>query len=280
MQWLLSVLRNPEVNVWIGRCALLLGTAFVLVLLADWHGSRWLQAFGRAIHLMHTGKPQESEELLRKLARKTFGTQRTAALAAVGVCHLHRGEYARAVALLEPLMERRLPRTMGTDESALRGHLALGLAMLGETRRAWYWLGEAHRRFGGRVTFLVMPEVAILCREGHVGAALKYMEHCWPLLMADKLVCPRIRLFRAFAQSKVDSTHNTAPVLLALLSLAPFPEKELAFCREHWPVLADFMQVGQDLVARREQERARSEAEWEAKRKKRNTPTPEDGSSG
>ena len=60
MQWLLSVLRNPEVNVWIGRCALLLGTAFVLVLLADWHWTRWLQAFGRAIHLLHTGKPQES----------------------------------------------------------------------------------------------------------------------------------------------------------------------------------------------------------------------------
>jgi len=269
MQWLLSVLRDPEVRVWVGRCALLLGTVSVLYLLADWRWSRWFQAFDQAMHLLHTGKPEEAEALLRKLARKTFGMQRTATLAAVGVCLIHRGAYAEAVTLLEPLMERRMPRTMRTDEVALRGHLALGLAMLGETRRAWYWLDEGHRRFGGRVTFLVMPEVAILCREGHVGAALKYMEHCWPLLMADKLVCPRIRLFRAFAQSKVDATPNTAPVLLTLLSLAPFPKEELAFCREHWPVLADFMLVGEDMVARREQERARSEAEWEAKRKKK-----------
>jgi hypothetical protein len=269
MQWLLSVLRDPEVRVWVGRCALLLGTASVLLLLADWLWSRWLQAFGDAMHLMHTGQPEEAEERLRKLARKTFGTQRTAALAAVGLCRIHRGAYAEAVALLEPLMERRLPRTMRTDEVALRGYLALGLAMLGETRRAWYWLGEAHRRFGGRVTFLAMPEVALLCREGHLGAALKYMELCWPLLMADGLVCRRIRLFRAFAQRKVDPERNAGPVLLTLLSLAPFPKEELAFCREHWPVLADFMQEGEALVARREQERARWEAEWEAKRKKK-----------
>jgi hypothetical protein len=269
MQWLLSVLRDPEVNVWVGRCSLLLVTASVLYLLVDWHWSRWFQAFGQAIHLMQTGKFQESEERLRQLARKTFGTQRTAALSAVGLCHIHRGEYVEAVALLEPLMERRLPRTMRTDEIALRGYLALCLAMLGDTRRAWYWLGEAHRRFGGRGTFLAMPEVAILCREGKLGAALKYMELCWPVLMADGMVCSRIRLFRAFAQRKVDPDHNKGPVLLALLSLAPFQEKELAFCREHWPVLADFMQEGEDMVARREQERARREAEWEAEWKKK-----------
>jgi hypothetical protein len=279
MLWLLSALRNPDVHLWVGRCALLLGTASVLVLLADWWWSRWFQAFGQALHLMHTGEPQRAEESLRKLARAP-GARRTAALAAVGVCHIHRGEYARAVALLEPLMERRLPRTMRTDEVALRGYLALCLAMLGETRRAWYWLGEAHRRFGGRVTFLVMPEVAILCREGHLGAALKYMEHCWPMLMADGLLCSRIRLLRAFAQTKVDPEHNVGPVMRTLLSLAPFPKKELAFCREHWPVLADFMQIGEDLVARHAQERARREAEWEAARKKKNTPTPEDGTSG
>ncbi len=280
MQWLPSILRNPEVHLWVGRCALLLGTASVLVLLADWGRSRWLQAFGQAMHLLHTGNPQRAEELLRKLARKSFGTQRTAVRAAVGVCHMHRAEYAEAVALMEPLMERRLPRTMRTDEVALRGHLALCLAMLGETRRAWYWLGEAHRRFGGRVTFLVMPEVAILCREGSLGAALKYMEFCWPALMADGLACRRIRLFRAFAQRKVDPEQNVGPVLLTLLSLAPFPEKELAFCREHWPVLADFMQEGEALVARSRQERARRDAEWEEEWKKKNTPTPEDGSSG
>ncbi|HEX8434175.1 hypothetical protein, partial [Archangium sp.] len=125
MQWLLSALRNPDVNVWVGRCSLLLGTAFVLMLLADWRWSRWFQAFGQALHLMHTGEPQRAEEVLRKLARRAPGTRRTAALAAVGVCHIHRAEYARAVALLEPLMARRLPRAMRTDEVALRGYLAL-----------------------------------------------------------------------------------------------------------------------------------------------------------
>jgi hypothetical protein len=42
-------------------------------------------------------------------------------------------------------------------------------------------------------------------------------------------------------------------------------------------VLADFMQLGEDLVARGEQARARREA---ARKKKKNTPTPREGSSG
>ena len=46
-------------------------------------------------------------------------------------------------------------------------------------------------------------------------------------------------------------------IAMTLLSLARIPEEEMAFCGEDWPVLADFMGMGNDLVARQEEERHR-----------------------
>ncbi|OJT27005.1 hypothetical protein BO221_03105 [Archangium sp. Cb G35] len=227
---------------------------------------RWLRDYHQAFHLLgERGEPQRAEALFRRAARGLYGTHRTAALAGVGLCRMLRSGYVEAAAVLEPLMVRRLPRSMRLDEIVLPGHLALCLAMMGETSRARHWLGEAHGRFGGRVTFLVLPEVIILCREGHLGAALKMMEDCWPVLMEDGRVCSRLRLFRAYAQWKVDPERNTDFIYMTLLSLAPIPEEEMAFCQEHWPVLADFMRMGNDLVARQEEQRARRAAEWEAR---------------
>jgi hypothetical protein len=227
---------------------------------------RRLRCYRRACDLLGvSGEHQRAEALFRRAARGLYGTHRTAALAGVGLCRMQRGGYAEAAAVLEPLMAQRLPRSMRLDEVVLPGHLALCLAMLGETSRARHWLGVAHERFGGRVTFLVLPEVAILCREGHLGAALKMMEDCWPVLMADGRVCSRLRLFRAYAQWKVDPERNTDFIFMTLLSLAPLPEWEMAFCQEHWPVLADFMRMGNELVARQGEHRARREAEWAAR---------------
>ncbi|MFE8602070.1 hypothetical protein [Archangium violaceum] len=253
---------------------------------------RRLRCYRQACDLLgEHGGFQRAEALFQEAARGLYGTHRTAALAGVGLCRMQRGGYAEAAAVLEPLMAQRLPRSMRLDEVVLPGHLALCLAMLGETSRARHWLGVAHERFGGRVTFLVLPEVAILCREGHLGAALKMMEDCWPLLMADGRVCSRLRLFRAFAQWKVDPERNTDFIFMTLLSLAPLPEWEMAFCREHWPVLADFMRMGNELVARQEEQRARRQAEWEARYAQRDreraasnreplNPNGDDGSSG
>jgi tetratricopeptide (TPR) repeat protein len=289
MEWLLFASMRPDVSVRdvlfvFFLAALLCAAAAMLVLL---YRSRWFRSYRQAFELLRVGGLPEAEARFRRAARSSYGAFRAAALAGVGICRMSRGRYAEAAALLEPLMVRRLPRSMRMDEIVLPGHLALCLAMLGETARARHWLGEAHARFGGRVTFLVLPEVAILCREGHLGAALKMMEDCWPLVMADGRVCSRLRLFRAFAQWKVDPERNADFVYMTLFSLAPFPEWEMAFCREHWPVLADFMQKGQEIAARREEQRARSEAEWAARYAERereqasgskDTPKPEDTS--
>ncbi|MFL5354480.1 hypothetical protein [Archangium sp.] len=246
---------------------------------------RWFRSYRLASEQLRRGYSSRAEALFRESARWSYGSLRTAALAGVGVCRLHQGAYAEAVALLEPLMKRRLPPWMALDELALRGHLALGLAMLGETRRAWRWIHEACRRFDGMPTFLVMPTVAILCREGNVGAALKKMEESWAMVLAEGFVCGRLRLFRAYAQSKVDPERDVGFVILTLHSLAPFPEKELAFFREHWPVFADFLERGNEMVAAREAERARWLAAEQAAREeaaaRARPPAPgEDDSSG
>jgi len=287
MEWLLSTSTRLDVPVRAVLFLLILGgvlcAAAMLVLL---HRNLWTRYYRQTCELLCTRGLQRAEERFRRAAQGSYGSSRTAALAGVGVCRMQMGMYAEAAAVLEPLMARRLPRSMRLDEIALPGHLALCLAMMGDTSRARHWLGEAHERFGGRVTFLLLPEIAILCREGHMGAALKMMEDCWPLLVADGRVCVRLRLFRAFAQWKVDPERNRDFVYMTLLSLAPIPEMELTFCREHWPVLADFMQKGNDLVARREEERAQREAELQARYEERDrqqasaardTPEPDDG---
>jgi hypothetical protein len=281
MQWLLSL---PPPLLMLVR-----GVLFLVALGALLYGCfgmvehfvhrRWSRSYRLASERLRRGDSSRAEALFREAARWSYGSLRTAAHAGVGVCRLHQREYAQAVALLEPLMERRLPPWMALDELALCGYLALGLAMLGETQRAWRWIHEACRRFEGMPTFLVMPTVAILCREGNVGAALKKMEESWAMVLAEGFVCGRLRLFRAYAQSKVDPERDVGFVIITLHSLAPFPEKELAFFREHWPVFADFLQRGNELVATREAERARWLAAEQAAREeaaRARPPTPED----
>ncbi|MFY0571006.1 hypothetical protein ACN28E_45235 [Archangium lansingense] len=288
MDWLLSTSTRPDVYPRAVLYVLVLGTlvcaaAAVRMLL---HWSCWSLSFRRACHQLRKGGGwlPRAEEHFQAAARCSRGPRRTAALAGVGFCRMNLGGYAEAAAVLEPLMEQQLPRSMWMDALILPAHLSLCLAMLGKTSRARRWLGEAHARFGAKVSFLVLPEVAILCREGHLGAALKLMEASWPVVMADRLVCTRLRLFRAYAQWKVDPERDREFIYMTLLSLALLPERELAFCREHWPVLADFIQMGQELVARHDQQRALRQAELEARHAERGaqskagvTLKPEDG---
>lgn len=292
MEWLLSSSPRLDVAVREVLAVLALGAlvwAAAAAMRMLWRWSRWFRDYRQGCHLLRMGGGlRRAEEFFQRAARGSSGTRRTAALLGAGVCRMELGGYAEAAAMLEPLMVQRLPRSMWMDENILPGHLALCLAMQGETSRAKRWLAEAHARLGGRTAFVVLPEVAILCREGHLGAALKLMEVCWPGLMAEGRVCVRLRLFRAYAQWKVDPERNTDFVYMTLLSISPMPEREMAFCREHWPVLADFMQKGNDLVARREEQRARREAAWEARYAERErqqasaareTPKPDDDSS-
>src|SRR5690349_4133270 len=95
---------------------------------------RRLRCYRQACDLLgEHGGFQRAEALFQKAARGLYGTHRTAALAGVGLCRMQRGGYAQAAAVLEPLMAQRLPRSMRLDEVVLPGHLALCLAMLGET---------------------------------------------------------------------------------------------------------------------------------------------------
>ncbi|HYO54975.1 hypothetical protein [Archangium sp.] len=237
---------------------------------------RWVQCYEHACFLVRAGQIGRAVEMFQSAARWSYGPYRTGALAGVGICYMQQSEYVAAAAVLEPLMTRRLLHSMRVLEVALPGHFALCLAMLGDTRRAKHWLEEAWSRCDGVVSLMVLPEVAILCRDGHVGMALKMMEDWWEVLRAEGLVCNRLRLFRAYAQRKVDPERNADLVFMTLLSLAPFPKEELAFCREHWPVLADFMGMGDELVARHEAERASRNAERALAFKDKGPPKPED----
>jgi tetratricopeptide (TPR) repeat protein len=211
---------------------------------------RWSRHFHHACRLWTLGLLETAERHFRLAARWSYGSRQAAALAWVGLCQRYQGEYAAAVATFEPLLGRRMPRSMGVFHHALPGYLSLCLAMLGETRRAKRWLEEAFRRCEGTTstTWLLLPEAVLLCREGRFGAALKKLEDGWPVMVFEGTLCHQTRLFKAFARQGLDPERYERDFAPELLALTPFSRKELAFCDEHWPELADFMWAGEELA--------------------------------
>ncbi|PTL83962.1 hypothetical protein [Vitiosangium sp. GDMCC 1.1324] len=206
--------------------------------------------YRRGSNCWEMGFLQEAQRNFQTAARWSFGGRRTEALARVGLCQLHRGEYAQAVATLEPLMGRALPRSSRVLWAALPGQLALCLTLQGDTSRARRWLEEAHRRCEGTATFLILPEAALLCREGRFGAALQRLDDWWPLLRFEGYLCDRTRLLREFASWRLEPERYARESVVQWLVLPPFRQEELDFFDAHWPLLADFMWTAQVLRKR------------------------------
>jgi tetratricopeptide (TPR) repeat protein len=215
-----------------------------------WFLRRGARDYRRGCSLWELGLAQKAQPYFLAAARMSFGRHRAAALAWVGLCLLHRGEYVRAVATLEPLMGRALPRSMRPLWAALPGHLSLCLALLGDVVQAHRWLEEAHRRCEGTDASVIVPEAALLCREGYFGAALQRLEDGWPLLEWERCLYDRARLLREFARWRLWPNSYERECFVDWMLLAPFREEELDFFDEHWLDLAFFMSGAQSLYRR------------------------------
>src|SRR5690242_2745891 len=153
MEWLPSASKSLDVLM---RVSLSPWTLGVLLCAAAVLGDfllrrRWVRYYEHACFLVRAGQIGRAEEIFQSAARWSYGPYRTGALAGVGICHMQRSEYVAAAAVLEPLMTRGLLRSMRVLEVSLPGHLALCLAILGDTRRAKRWLEEAWSRCDGVV---------------------------------------------------------------------------------------------------------------------------------
>lgn len=215
-----------------------------------WFLRRCARDYRRGCSLWELGLAQKAQPYFLAAARMSFGRHRAAALARVGLCQLHRGEYVQAVATLAPLMDRALPRAMHPLWAALPGHLSLCLALLGDTVSAQRWLEEAHRRCAGTDASLLLPEAVLLCREGYFGAALQRLEDGWPVLEWERCLYAPARLLREFARWRLWPHTYERECLVDYLGLAPFREEELDFFDENWPDLAFFMDGAQSRYRR------------------------------
>lgn len=184
-----------------------------------WFLRRGSQHYRRGCSLWELGLAQKAQQHFLTAARMSFGRHRAVALARVGLCQLHRGEYVRAVATLEPLMGRALPRSMH----------------------------QAHRRCEGTDASLIVPEVALLCRQGYFGAALQQLEDRWCVLEQERHLYDRARLLREFARWRLWHKRYERECFADWMLLAPLREEELRFFDEHWPDLAFFMFGAQSL---------------------------------
>lgn len=253
MNWQLPAPLHPQ--------AFLLGLfsslPLVLMLLGALAGSGvvWLlrrssRHYHRGCRSWEMGFVQDAQRHFLRAARGSFGARRVVALARVGLCQLHQGEYAQAVATLEPLMGRTFPRSMHLLWASLPGYLSLCLSLSGDTLRASRWLEEAHRRYEGTDTSLILPEAALLARQGRFGAALQRLEDWWPVLRFEGYLCDRTRLLREFSSWRLEPERYEREGIVEWMLLGPFREEELDFFDEHWPDLALFMSAARWLRER------------------------------
>ncbi|WP_223645345.1 tol-pal system YbgF family protein [Corallococcus sp. EGB] len=225
---------------------LLIAVFLVLFAFFYWRIRRWVAAYNQGVTFFSTGDELEASRRFEVAARRaTQGVQRAVAVATLGQCLLALGDAGRALELFGsaersgklrdavPVMHRSMPAL-----------IAKAYFALGDLASAHAWLEEGRKRNGTLPPmYALLPEVALLCREGNPAAAVAELDA--RAGEADALVGRdprRIKLLRAFALDALDPAHHAAAIDAALASLQPACPGDFEFLSARWPELQAFMQ--------------------------------------
>ncbi|WP_375758435.1 tol-pal system YbgF family protein [Corallococcus exercitus] len=225
----------------------LLVTVFlVLFAFFYWRIRRWAGTYHQGVSYFSVGDEQQASRHFEEAARRaTQGVQRAISVAMMGQCQLSLGDTGRALELFGsaersgklrsavPAMHRWMPSLIATARLA-QGDLASAHA----------WLEEGRKRNGALPPmYALLPEVALLCREGNPAAAVTELDA--RAGEADALVgrdARRLKLLRAFALDALDPVGNAAAIDATLASLQPVRPGDLEFLSARWPELQAFME--------------------------------------
>ncbi|NRD53220.1 hypothetical protein [Corallococcus exiguus] len=211
-----------------------------------WRIRRWLTTYNQAIAFHSAGDEKEASRRFEEAARRaTQGAQRALSVAMVGQCQLALGDTGRALELFGsaersgklrssiPAMYRWIPNLIATVRFA-QGDLASARA----------WVEEGRKRNGDLPPiYALLPEVALLCRDGNPAAAVSTLDA--RAGEADSLVgrdARRLKLLRAFALDALDPASHAAAIDASLAALQPVRPGDFELLSARWPEMQAFME--------------------------------------
>ncbi|NBC39583.1 tetratricopeptide repeat protein [Corallococcus exiguus] len=211
-----------------------------------WRIRRWLTTYNQAIAFHSAGDEKEASRRFEEAARRaTQGAQRALSVAMMGQCQLALGDTGRALELFGsaersgklrssiPAMYRWIPNLIATVRFA-QGDLASARA----------WVKEGRKRNGDLPPiYALLPEVALLCRDGNPAAAVSTLDA--RAGEADSLVgrdARRLKLLRAFALDALDPASHAAAIDASLAALQPVRPGDFELLSARWPEMQAFME--------------------------------------
>ncbi|MCY1039728.1 hypothetical protein OV208_00230 [Corallococcus sp. bb12-1] len=211
-----------------------------------WRLRRWSAAYNQGVSFFSAGDEQEATRRFEEAARRsTQGAQRAVSVAMVGQCQLALGDATRALELFGSAeRSRKLRGSVPAMHRWMPNLIAAAHFAQGDLASARAWLEEGRKRDGDLPPiYALLPEVALLCREGNPTAAMAALD-ARPG-EADALVgrdARRLKLLRAFALDALDPTTHAAAIDAALASLQPVRPGDFELLLARWPELQTFVE--------------------------------------
>ncbi|WP_164018048.1 hypothetical protein [Pyxidicoccus trucidator] len=207
---------------------------------------RWSTLYNRGISFYGAGNEREAAGCFEEAARRsTNGVQRSVSVAMLGQCILALGEPGRALELFGTTERaRNLKWGIPAAHRWMPNLIATCGAVLGDTASARAWLEEGRKRLGDTPPmYALLPEVVILCREGHYPVAVKTVDARWAEADASGgRDVRRLKLLKAFALDAQDASAHAAAIQDALAAAQPVRPGDFEALTAQWPELRTFME--------------------------------------
>jgi hypothetical protein len=204
---------------------------------------RWAKAMEEGARRLEAGDFSGGASCFEAaLHRAPRRRERIAATYQLGLCHHLAGEGDRALGVLEPLSKKGGTWEVPAIHASLPVLLSVCLSLKGDTSAARHQLAEAERIVGvGPHAPLLLPEVLLLCREGHCAAALRTLElRSKEAEAGDVRSYKLLRLLRAYALSEL-GTADSKDIASALAGLQSYSRGDFDHLGTHWPRMSAFL---------------------------------------
>ncbi|RKG90308.1 hypothetical protein D7W82_04350 [Corallococcus sp. CA049B] len=211
-----------------------------------WRLRRWAEAYHQGVSFFSAGDEQEASRRFEEAARRaTQGPQRAVSVAMMGQCQLALGDTGRALELFGSAERSgKLRSSVPAMHRWMPALIAMARFAEGDLASARAWLEEGRKRNGDLPPiYALLPEVALLCREGNPAAAVSTMDA--RAGEADALVgrdARRLKLLRAFALDALDPASHATAIDAALASLKPVRPGDFELLSARWPELQAFLE--------------------------------------
>lgn len=224
-----------------------------VVVFVNLRGRRWEELNVRGAALLQEGEAAQAAMHFELASAKALKKDhRVLSRYNLGIARMYEGRAREALALLRKAGGTITLRYAGSGMyfRALPYHLATCHALLGDLPEARAMFEEGERRRGKETApGTILPEVLVLCREGHFGAAAKVLESRQRVAdMVGGVDQKLLRVLRGFALDALDPVANAPAVAEAIAGAKPLAPTDIQLLAASWPKMRDFL-VAQKIAA-------------------------------